>query len=63
MKDSELFSVKEASAWASEYLGKDVTPANISYLVNYGKVSKFGSIGSSKVLKEELVEYYADFKS
>lgn len=63
MKDSELFSIKEASSWASEYLGKDVTPANISYLVNYGKVSKVGENGSTRIVKEELIEYYSTFNS
>lgn len=64
MKENlELLSIKEASAWASEYLGKNVTPANISYLVNYGKVSKVGENGSTQVVKEELVEYYSKYKS
>ena len=63
IKNSELFSIKEASAWATEYLGKNVTTANISYLVNYGKVSKVGENGSTQVVKEELVGYYSNYKS
>jgi len=64
MKENlELLSIKDASLWASEYLGKNVTPANISYLVNYGKVSKVGENGSTQVVKEELVEYYSKYKS
>ncbi|MDD3171938.1 MAG: DNA methyltransferase, partial [Bacilli bacterium] len=64
MKENlELFSIKEASAWATEYLGKNVTTANISYLVNYGKVSKVGENGSTQVVKEELVDYYSNYKS
>ncbi len=34
----ELLTIKEASQWASEYLNKDVTTSNISYLIQYGKV-------------------------
>lgn len=59
----ELLSIKDASVWATRYLGKNVTPANISYLVNYGKVSKVGENGSTQVVKEELVEYYSKYKS
>ena len=29
----ELMTIKEASNWASEYLGKQVTTSNISYLI------------------------------
>jgi len=39
---SELLSIKEASQWASEYLNKNVTPSNISYLVQYGRIKKIG---------------------
>ena len=37
-----LVTIPEASKWASEFLEKDVLPANISYLVQYGKVKKHG---------------------
>lgn len=56
----ELLSIKEASQWASEYLNKNITPSNISYLIQYGRISKVGDNGFAQVLKEELVEYYKD---
>ncbi len=31
-----LMTIREASIWATEYLGKDVTTSNISYLIQYG---------------------------
>ena len=36
-----LLTIKEASHWASMYLNKSVTTANISYLIQYGKVKKY----------------------
>ncbi len=61
MNNQDLFSIKEASEWATFYLGKSVTTANISYLVNYGKVSKVGDNGSTRISKSELMEYYNSF--
>jgi hypothetical protein len=37
---SELITIKEASEFASRYLGKNVTTSNITYLLNYGRVEK-----------------------
>ena len=33
-----FFTIKEAALWATEYLQRNVSNANISYLINYGKV-------------------------
>lgn len=54
----ELLSIKEASKWATEYLDKNITPSNISYLIQYGRVKKIGDNGYTQVLKEDLIEYY-----
>lgn len=56
----ELLSIKEASLWATEYLDKNVTTSNISYLIQYGRIRKIGENGSTLVLKDDLVEYYKD---
>ncbi len=37
-EEMELLNIKNASIWASEYLGKNVTQANISYLINNEKI-------------------------
>ena len=57
---AELLSIKEASQWASEYLKKNVTTANISYLIQYGRIKKIGDNGATQVIKEELIDYYKD---
>ncbi|WP_262510626.1 hypothetical protein [Capnocytophaga ochracea] len=38
---NQYFTLQQASLWATEYMGKNVTSSNISYLVQYGKVKKF----------------------
>ncbi len=57
-----LVSVPEASHWASEYIGRTVTPTNITYLVQYGKIHKFPDESRKvRVDQEELKEYYDTF--
>jgi len=57
----ELLSVNEASKWATEFLGRQVTPANITYLVQYAKVRKHNNgVGNIQIDKEELKGYYDD---
>lgn len=56
---NDLLTIAEASQWASNYLGKQVTTSNIAYLIQYGRVKKFGHNGSTKISKEHLCNYYA----
>lgn len=51
-------TIKEASIWASEYLGKNVTPSNISYLVQYGRIPKKADNGNTYIDKQDLENYY-----
>lgn len=53
-----FFTIKEAALWASEHLQRKVSNANISYLVNYGKVRKYTRNGAVVIMKEELENYY-----
>jgi len=55
---AKLLTIKEASKWASNYLKKQVTPSNISYLIQYGRVPKICNTGNTQVAKEELMKYY-----
>jgi len=57
-KERNLINLKEASLWASMYLNKKVTISNISYLIQYGKITKYGSNGNPLIDKEELKTYY-----
>ena len=55
---STLLSIKAASLWASEYLNKNVTPSNISYLIQYGKIAKKEKNGTTCIKQQELQRYY-----
>lgn len=57
-----FFTVKEAAEWATKYLNKPVSNANISYLINYGKIKKYSRNDTIIVMKEELEEYYKSFR-
>ncbi len=56
-----LVSIPEASKWATTYLEKEVSPTNISYLVQYGKVKKHGENGSTQVDLNDLKKYYQSY--
>ena len=51
-------TIKEASIWASKHIGKNVTPSNISYLIQYGRIPKNGDNGNAFVNRYDLEEYY-----
>jgi hypothetical protein len=58
----KCLTIKEASVWATEHLGKDVTPSNITYLINYGRILKTGENGTTLIPKQELINYYENFQ-
>jgi hypothetical protein len=61
-----FLKLKEACEWASSYIGRRVTPSNISYLIQYAKIRaydeegnpKSGLNGQTKISLQELKEYY-----
>ncbi len=57
----ELMTIRQASEWATEYLGKKVTPSNISYLIQYGRIRKRGGSDGAMVDRQELAEYYRSY--
>lgn len=57
----ELFTIKQASEWATDYLGKNVTTSNISYLIQYGRIKKIGNNGTTQVSRQELIRYYKSY--
>lgn len=60
---ADLLNLQQASEWASSLLNKIVTPSNIAYLVQYGKIPKLGSNGSTLVSKADLQHYYNSYLS
>jgi hypothetical protein len=61
LTSDELLSIKEASEWATQHLGKNVTTSNISYLIQYGRIKKIGDNGSTQVSKADLIKYYKSY--
>jgi len=53
-----LLSTKEASLWASQYIGKKVTSSNISYLIQYGRIKKITKNGQTCIAQQDLIDYY-----
>jgi len=60
-EDKKLINLKEASVWASQYLNRKVTISNISYLIQYGRIKKYGYNGNLLINIEELKNYYDSF--
>ena len=51
-------NLSEASNWASQHLNRKVGTSNISYLLQYGRIKKYGNNGSPLIKIEELKKYY-----
>jgi len=60
-EEKKLLSLKEASIWASQYLNRKIIPSNISYLIQYGRIKKYGNDGGPLINIEELKNYYDSF--
>jgi len=50
----KLLNIDEAVAFASRLLAREISPTNISYLIQYGKIKKYGENGSVQINVEEL---------
>ncbi len=57
----DLLNIKDASHWATDYLGKQVTTSNISYLIQYGRVKRIGTNGITQVSRQDLINYYKSY--
>ena len=54
-----LLTLNQASRWASEHLDKNVTPANITYLIQYGRIESVVNNGLTLIPMQSLEDYYA----
>jgi len=60
-ESADMIGIKEASYWASTHLGKKVSVSNINYLIQYGRIRKYGENGTTLISKEELTSYYLSY--
>ncbi len=56
---NNLLNLKKASEWASSFTGRNVTVSNISYLIQYGRIKKYGNNGNIYVSIDDLKNYYS----
>jgi DNA modification methylase len=61
-QSKNLLTIKEASKWASDFLKRDISESNISYLVQYGKVRKHNGGNSVFVDIDDLKKYYESYR-
>ena len=61
MENKDSMTIPQASQWATDYIKKTVTTSNISYLIQYGRIRKYDSNGSTRVSKQELIKYYHSY--
>ena len=54
-----LLTLKQASQWASEHRNKNVTPANITYLIQYGRIESISDKGLTLIPMQSLEAYYS----
>lgn len=59
---NSLMTISEASAFATDFIGKPVTESNISYLIQYGRIDKIDKDGTIYVDQAQLISYYQSFK-
>lgn len=62
LQTKNLLTIKEASQWASDFLKRDISESNISYLVQYGKVRKHNGGGAVFVDADDLKKYYESYR-
>lgn len=60
-EEKKLLNLREASIWASQYLNRKVSISNISYLLQYGRITKYGNSNSPLINMDELKNYYDSF--
>jgi len=56
----DLLTLREASDWASSFLQRSVSTSNISYLVQYGRISKHRVAGRTRISQLDLQKYYEE---
>jgi len=61
--DLSLLTINEAADWASKFAKKNVTPSNIAYLIQYGRIQKHQQETQTFVAMKELRNYYEQYAS
>jgi len=54
-------TINEAAEWASTFMQKNVTPSNITYLIQYGRIQKHQQDSKTYVILKDLQDYYEQY--
>ena len=60
---TELLTIHKASQWATQHIGRSVTPSNIAYLLNYGRIPKYQGELGTYIRLTDLKEYYQSWSN
>jgi hypothetical protein len=55
---NDFLTINEATKWAANFLNKQVSTSNISYLIQYGRIRKYSENGETKINVNDLESYY-----
>ncbi|WP_104759056.1 DNA methyltransferase [Helicobacter bizzozeronii] len=55
-----LLGIKDASLWASQYLGRHVSTSNIVYLINYGRIANHAQDSRQNLIDMQELKLYYD---
>ena len=56
--DNNFLTINQAAKWAANYLNKQVSTSNISYLIQYGRIKKYDNNGETLIDINDLENYY-----
>jgi len=59
--NKQFISIKEASIWASNFLEREVSESNISYLLQYGRIKKYHANSTTSLDVNDLRKYYKSY--
>ena len=58
---ADLMTPRQASLWATDFVKKEITSSNVTYLVRYGRVRNHGEGANILVSQTELRDYYDEY--
>ena len=61
--EDRLLTIREASEWATHFIGRYVSTSNISYLIQYGRIKKIGENGTTQISQNDLLSYYKSYNN
>jgi hypothetical protein len=61
VESETVLTINKAAEWASKFTKKNVTPNNITYLIQYGRIQRHQQENRTFVFLKELQDYYEQY--